>query len=130
MSPIGALWCALARARCIRGGDIAVNPCKQAAFVVGTACALKTVSVARRVLSLFGFNMLTTMVDNPPEPSRMQACAVSQISRTLFFAPRFAPDVFLTHSTRTSAATFVYVTGRAGFLSSIMSPLPRAARVA
>jgi len=47
-----------------------------------------------------------------------------------FFCPRFAPDVFLTHATRTVAAVFVYVTGRAGFLSSIMSPLLLAAHVA
>ncbi len=26
--------------------------------------------------SLFGFNVLTTMVNYPPEPSRMQACAM------------------------------------------------------
>src|SRR5688572_8936201 len=34
------------------------------------------------------FHVLTTMVNNPPEPSRMQACVTPRMLRTLFFCIR------------------------------------------
>ena len=53
------------------------TPSVFAAAQAGTAHALKSAS-------LTGFNLLTKVVDHPPEPSRMQTCAMAT-SRTLFF---------------------------------------------